>query len=269
MNIKVGFIGVGNMGSALATALLKKHPADCVLVADKKTEKSESFASENGCIACDAIRIVRECKYIFLGVKPQFMDNALSELAGELSKRKDRFILVTMAAGLTSETIMKLAGGEYPVIRIMPNTPVKVGQGMILVAPGKYVTEEETSEFLGLMEKSGRLDILPENLIDAGCSLSGCGPAFVFMFIQSMAHAGELLGLSEEQALLYAKQTVLGAAELALSSDESPEILKQRVCSPGGSTIEGVRRLEADNLSKTIEKALAASYKRNLELQNV
>lgn len=269
MNFKIGFIGVGNMGSALAAAIIKKHSPELTVVADTDKAKTEEFAKAYGCKKSTAISIAANCKYIFLGVKPQKMDNLCEEISSALKARSDRFILITMAAGLTSETVANLCGGDYPIIRIMPNTPVKVGEGMVLVAPGKNVTAEETEEFLSLMEMAGRLDILSEELIDAGCSLSGCGPAFVFMFIDSLAKAGEKHGLSYEQALLYAKQTVLGAAKLALSSDESPEILKQKVCSPGGSTIEGVRSLEADNLEKIIEKAFSASYKRNLELKNV
>lgn len=269
MDFKVGFIGAGNMGSALADAVIEKHSPKLIFIADKDEKKAEEFAKASGCNTGTAVSIARNCKYIFLGVKPQMMDNLGTEIASVLKSRRDRFILVTMAAGLTSETVMNMCGGKYPIIRIMPNTPVKVGEGMVLVSPGEYVTEEETKEFMSLLENAGKLDILNEELIDAGCSLSGCGPAFVFMFIDALAKAGEKHGLSHEQALLYAKQTVLGSAKLAISSEETPEVLRKRVCSPGGSTIEGVRSFEADGLERIVEKALSASYKRNLELKNV
>ena len=258
-----GFIGTGNMGGALAKAAAKSTKN--ILLADHFAEKAEALAAQLGCDAADNIAVVKNCRYVFLGVKPQMMADMLSSVKDALYCRDD-IILVTMAAGLSIETIRSLAGGKYKAIRIMPNTPVEVGEGEILYSPAENVTEAELDEFLTLMQYAGKLTAIPESLMDAGCSLSGCGPAFVFKFIRALAQGGVDAGIDEDTAIELAAQTVIGAAKLLTASPLDPETLIKNVCSPGGSTIEGVKSLDDDDFEAIVAKAVAASYKRNLEL---
>ncbi len=258
-----GFIGTGNMGGALAKAAAKSTKN--ILLADHFAEKAEALASQLGCDSADNIAVIKSCRYVFLGVKPQMMADMLYGIRDALCCRDD-IVLVTMAAGLSIDTIRTLAGGDYKVIRIMPNTPVEVGEGEILYTAAENVTEEELSEFLHTMRYAGQLTAIPESLMDAGCSLSGCGPAFVFKFIRALAQGGMNAGIDEDTAIALAAQTVIGAAKLLTASPLDPETLIKNVCSPGGSTIEGVKSLDAADFERIVANAVAASYKRNLEL---
>lgn len=262
-----GFIGAGNMGGALCKAVSKS--TNEILTADHFTEKAEALANLTGGKVSDNETIARECGYIFLGVKPQMMADMLGGIKNVLSERDDDFVLVTMAAGLSIDTIRKFAGGNYKVIRIMPNTPVEVGEGEILYTKGDNVTDGELSTFLENMKYAGNLTAIPESLMDAGCSVSGCGPAFVYMFIRALAEGGKECGIDEKTALTMAAQTVIGSAKLLMESGEDPSTLIEKVCSPGGSTIEGVKSLDDDNLEDVVVNAVKAAYERNIELGKV
>ena len=148
----------------------------------------------------------------------------------------------------------------------MPNTPCSIGEGVILVNTDCGVSEEDSKEFVSAMQAAGGFVELPEELFDAGCAVSGCGPAFVDIFMDAMAKGGEACGLSKEQALKLSAFTAAGAAKLLLASGKSPEELKQAVCSPGGATIEGVKILEAGDFKDTVMKAVNAACERSKEL---
>ena len=264
MEMTVGFIGTGNMGGALAKAAAKAVPGRNIFLYDSLEEKSAALAAELGCVA-STMTDAAKCRYLFLGVKPQMMEQMFSQLAPVLAQQEE-IVLVSMAAGVSIARIQQLAGKAYPVIRIMPNMPVSVGEGMILYDVSDNVTEGQLNGFLQCMAYAGKLDRLAENLIDAGTSVSGCGPAFAFLFVEALTQGGVACGLTEEQAMLYAKQTLLGAARLALESSSHPSQLRQAVCSPGGSTIEGIYALENANFNDAVIDAVKASYKRNQEL---
>ena len=204
--------------------------------------------------------------YLFLGVKPQMMADLLADLAPVLAARRGRFVLVTMAAGLSIARIQALAGGDYPVIRIMPNTPASIGEGMILSACGG-VTAEEEQVFLQGMAGAGKLAPLAEHLIDAGSAVAGCGPAFVDLFIEALADGGVACGLPRAQALEFAAQMVAGSAKLVLESGQHPGALKDAVCSPGGTTIQGVRALEEARFRGAVMNAVIAAYEKNFDLK--
>lgn len=263
-NYLFGFIGTGNMGGALAKAVSKSTKE--ILLADRSEEKAESLSKELNCDFGSNFQVAENCKYIFLGVKPQMMSDMLKSIADILKNRTDDFVLITMAAGLTIETINEMVQGDYKVIRIMPNTPVEVGLGEILYCKSNNTTKDLLTAFLKNMRYAGNLTEISENLMDAGCSVSGCGPAFVYMFIKGLAKGGIKCGIDPKTALTLAAQTVLGSAKLLMESGKDPDILKENVCSPGGSTIEGVKSLENDKLEDIILKAVKASYKRNIEL---
>ena len=262
-----GFIGTGNMGGALARALAKNVEGDSILLANRSAEKAAALAAELGCKAVSSEAIAKKADYIFLGVKPQMMADLLAQLSPILKEREDRFILVTMAAGLTIQRIRELAVGDYPVIRIMPNTPASIGEGMILYTAGSDVLDIELQIFLAAMAGAGRLSPLPEHLMDAGSAVSGCGPAFVALFIEALADGGVACGLPRASALEFAAQMVAGSAKLVLESGKHPGVLKDAVCSPGGTTIQGVRALEAGNFRGTVMEAVIKAYEKNYDLK--
>lgn len=261
---KFGFIGAGNMGGALATAVSKSTKS--VFIADFFADKAQALADKLSVQTADNQTIAKSCEYIFLGVKPQMMADMLAEIKDELKNREDNLVLVTMAAGLSIDTIRSMAGSDYKVIRIMPNTPVLVEQGEILFCKSENVSEQDIKNFLENMKFAGALTPIGEELMNAGCSVSGCGPAFVYMFIKALAQGGENCGIDSDTSLALAAQTVLGSAKLLIESNENPDILIKNVCSPGGSTIEGVKSLEESKLYDVVEKAVKASYDRNEEL---
>ena len=267
MGLKFGFIGVGNMGGALARAALRGVPGDCVGLAGRSEEKTRALAEELGCHAGSTAAIAKWGTFLFLGVKPQVMPELLESVAPALAERRDRFVLVTIAAGLTIARIQALAGGDYPVIRIMPNTPASVGEGMILYACGEGVTGEEEQAFLEAMAGAGRFSALPEHLMDAGSAVSGCGPAFADLFLEALADGGVACGLPRAQALELAAQMLLGSARLVLESGQHPGALKDAVCSPGGTTIQGVRALEAAGFRSAVMEAVIAAYEKTLALK--
>jgi len=259
-----GFLGTGNMGGALARAARKSTAS--VVLSNRTAAKAGALAAEIGCDAADNATVAREAKYIFLGVKPQMMAGLLGEIAPVLAAREDRFLLVTMAAGLTMEKITALAGGDYPVIRIMPNTPVSVGEGMVTCARSARVTGEEFAEFTEKMAAAGRFDTLDESLIDAASVVAGCAPAYADLFLEALADGAVECGLPRAKAYAYAAQMLLGTAKLALETGAHPGTLKDAVCSPGGSTIVGVHALERGGFRALTMDAVTAAFRRTREL---
>lgn len=262
----IGFIGCGNMGGAMARAVRKADPQARLFFANRSPVKAQTLAQElDGQVQTNEW-VAEHCDLIFLGVKPQMMAQVLAPLSPALSGRKDRFVLLTMAAGLTTQTIREMAGGDYPVARIMPNTPSAIGAGVVQLCT-LGVTREETEELKLLLAGAGLVDELDEGLIDAACAVSGCGPAFAYLFLEGLIQGGVDCGLSEEKALLYGAKMLEGAARLALESDKEPAALRQAVCSPGGATIQGVYALERGNFRDVTVEAVKAAYKRTLELK--
>ena len=264
--MKIGFIGAGNMGGALARAAAKAIAPGNIFLADQLAEKAAALAAELGCNTCAAEDAAGNCDYIFLGVKPQVMGAMLTQIAPVLAARTDSFTLVSMAAGVPIADIRRMAGGSYPVIRIMPNIPVSIGGGMILYDVTENVSVETEEGFRKAMAFAGLVDKLPEKLIDAGSALSGCGPAFVCLFAEALADGGVACGLTRQQAMTYAAQTLKGTADMLLQTGMHPGALKDAVCSPGGSTIVGVGALEAGGLRAAAMDAVACAYDRTLEL---
>lgn len=258
--LKFGFIGTGNMGAALARALRKTVPGHEVLLSNRTAVKAQTLASELNCRAADNKTVAGQAKYIFLGVKPQMMQDMLDGIKETLSSRTDRFVLVTMAAGIKIDSINEMLGAKYPVIRIMPNTPVAIGEGVVLYSASEDVFMDEITDFSNCMRNVGILDRLDENLIDAACAVSGCGPAFVYMFAQALADGAVECGLPRAKAARYAAQTLIGSARLILESEKHPEQLKDEVCSPGGTTIAGVHALEKDGFRGAVMDAVKSAF---------
>ena len=248
------------MGGALIRAASKATKD--IMIADFDNEKAEQLASELGLVVGDNKTIATQCDRIFLGVKPQVMAEMLDDIKDILKDKKP--ILISMAAGLTTNKIKELAGGA-PVIRIMPNTPVSVGEGVILYC-SNGVEPNVVADFASDMRYSGKLYQIDEELIDAGCSVSGCGPAFMYTFASAVAKGGVECGLSESQAIEFAAATMMGAAKMLLKNNKTPDELTQAVCSKGGSTIEGVKVLKNSEFENIVTDCIKAAYKRNKEL---
>ena len=265
--MKYGFIGCGNMGGAVARAVCKGAGAGDVLLANRTPAKAQALAGELGCACGTNEQVASICDFIFLGVRPQMMADMLDELAPTLEARAESrpFVLVSMAAGLSMQQIRHMAGSGYPIIRMMPNTPVALGAGMIQYCCDD-VEPAQLQEWLAAMQPAGRLDEVPETLIDAASAVSGCGPAFVYLFLDALANGGVSCGLPYPQALALAAQTMIGAAEMALASGKHPGKLQSEVCSPGGTTIAGVRALEQRGARAAAMDAVIAAYERTCEL---
>ncbi len=261
---KFGFIGCGNMGSTLAKSVFTATK-EAIYVSDRSQEKLQELSCFAKTIISDNKRIANECDFIFLGVKPQMLGDLMLEIAPVIAKRQNKCILVSMAAGVSIKTIEEMCQ-DTPIIRIMPNTPALVGEGMILYCNNTLVTENEIAEFVTALTPAGKIEYIDEILIDAASAVSGCGPAFVYMFIDALANGGVKCGLPKDKALFLAAQTVLGAGKMVLETGKHPDELRDAVCSPAGSTIAGVTKLQESSFSSAIMDTIMASYNRTLEL---
>ena len=264
MEERYGFIGTGNMGGAVARAVCRAVGGEKVLLCNRTPEKARCLAQELACGTADNETAAASCRYLFLGVKPQGMAPLLTALRPILQQHRP--VLVSMAAGVTLRHIQEQIGESCPVIRIMPNTPVAVGEGMILFCTAPTVSERQTEVLLDALADAGRLDRLEEKLIDAGSAVAGCGPAFAFLFVEALADGGVACGLPREKALAYAAQTVLGAAKTVRETKTHPGALKDAVCSPGGTTIEGVRALEEGAFRASAMNAVCAAYEKTRKM---
>ena len=259
--MKYGFIGCGNMGGTIVKALT--NTTNDIMISDR-SGKAKELAAELQIIYANSTTVAASCDRIFLAVKPQMMRQALEPLNEQLKARKP--LLITMAAGLEIASIQEIVGAKLPVIRIMPNTPVQVGKGMTLYCRNELVTDSVLEDFLNDMTFTGRMDELPEHLIDAAGVVSGCGPAYMYMFAEALADGAVACGVPRAKALEYAAATLCGAGEILLQTGEHPGKLKDNVCSPGGSTIAGVNVLEQRSFRGAVMDCVKAAYQRNKEL---
>ncbi|MBQ8295274.1 MAG: pyrroline-5-carboxylate reductase [Clostridia bacterium] len=264
MKYTLGFIGCGNMGGALITAATRAISAKNIVICDHNKAKTNVYAQQYGLTVADAETVAKEAKFVIFGVKPQVMKQAIEPLS-DILKHRENVVVVTMAAGLSMDSIQTFIGAKLPVIRIMPNTPVAVGKGMVLYSTDGMDAQTET-EFLRCFAQAGVFDKLPENKMDGGSALSGCGPAFVYAFAEALADGGVECGVPRDKAALYAAQTLLGAAEMLLQYGH-PADLKDAVCSPGGTTIAGIHALEKAGFRGATMEAVLAAYQRTLELK--
>lgn len=261
MKYKAGFIGAGNMGGTLLRAVAKAVGGMNTAVYDINANQAKAAAEKVGAAVLSEEELILQCEYIFLGVKPNVIASVCADIRESIT---DGSTVVSMAAGINLDFLCRELKTDR-VIRIMPNTPADVGEGTVLYCTADGVKDD--GEFLSLMGKCGLTDKIDESLIDAAAALSGCGPAFVYMFIEALADGAVRCGLPRAKAELYAKQTVLGAAKLALSSQKHPGRLKDEVCSPGGTTIEGVLALEKSAFRSAAANAVTAAYDKTAKLK--
>jgi len=257
----IGFIGTGNMGSALARAAAASGRGDRLLLANRSPEKAQLLARELGGEAVDNRTAAREADYLFLGGKPHLLDGMLDGIRDVLLERQTRVVIVSMAAGWDLFRLNAALCG-LPVVRIMPNIPAAVGAGIVLLTASEKVRVEEKEELKRILAASGLVSELEEPLLDAANGVTGCGPAFAALFIEALADGAVACGLPRAQAYRYAALMLKGSAELLLQSGDHPGVLKDRVCSPAGSTIQGVRKLEQSGFRAAVTDAVIATYEK-------
>lgn len=262
--MNVGFIGAGNMGGALAR-IINHYRHINVYIYDTNYEKSRALANEIDAIACELDDVLSVSDFIFLGVKPNVIPEVCESIRGRLNPET---AIISMAAGIKLSKLEAALGAGVPIIRIMPNTPVTYGEGMTAFCKNSYVTDDMALVFETMMKFTGTLVDIPEEDFEAFTAIAGCGPAYAYMFIGALAKAGEKCGLPHDRALFYASKMLRGSALMAESSPYSPEVLCKNVCSPGGSTIEGVKVLEAAGFEDNVIDAIVAAYNRTKELGN-
>ena len=263
---KYGFIGGGNMGGAMAAAAIEAVGGARVLLVDRDEEMTKVLSERIGAVPSSYEQIAMECRLIFVGVKPNLVASVLEKLRPMLQKRTDAYAVVSIAAGVTVGAMLGVLGEGVPVIRMMQNTPVAVGEGMLIYATSPTASEADVTALRCAMAHAGKLDAVDEAKIDAATAVMGCGPAFVYEFIEALSDGGVACGLTREQAQLYAAQTLVGAAQMVLQTGKHPGALKDAVCSPGGSTIVGVHALEQAGMRGAVMNAVIASYEKTQKL---
>lgn len=267
--LNIAFIGCGNMGSALARAACAAIGPQSVYLSNRTYAKAETLAQELGCHALqNNIQALEEADYLFLCVKPHLLAGVLKELGPSLECSPTK-VLVSVAAGVTLDTIrsfLPAMAQDIPLLRLMPNTCVEIGQGMSALCAAPNTPDRHIQAVQDILSHSGRVDLLEEPLMDAFTSVAGCGPAYVYPLLEALADGGVMVGLPRRQAMEYAAQTLLGAAAMVLESGQHPGALKDAVCSPGGSTIAGVAALEANGLRHAAIQAVLAAYQKNKQL---
>lgn len=261
---EAGFLGAGNMGGALAAAAARQVTGERVAVSCSTPAHSAAAAERLGCRAAAPEEILRESRFVFLGVKPQMLDGVAQSLSAPIAASES--IFVSMLAGVQLERLERTLGADKKIIRILPNTPCAVGQGVVLYCANARVTDDDIAAFCALMADAGIVDPVPEHLIDAGCAITGCGPAFAYMFIEALADGGVKCGLPRAKAVRYAAQMLAGSAEMVLRSGKHPGLLKDEVCSPGGSTIAGVDALEQHAFRGSCIAAVEAAFEKTRQL---
>lgn len=276
MKNSVSFIGTGNMGGALIHAACRALDPKQVHITDYFVDKAKAMAEELGC-CCEPSNeaAVLNGDYIFMCVKPQVMGGVLAQIAPVVKDCLDKGqkkVIVSIAAGLQTGYIkeqLAVCGDALRVVRVMPNTPAAIGKGMLAVAAGPEVEDVYVDGVCEILSDAGRVERLSEHLMDQFTVVSGCSPAFVYMFIEALADGGVMTGLPRAQAMTYAAQTVMGAAAMVLESGKHPGQLKDEVCSPAGSTIVGVAKLEENGFRSAAIEAVRAGYEKNVDLGKV
>lgn len=258
----ISCIGTGAMGGAIMRAVCKNFDVAQIKVTDKNTEMGKKFASENGCSFVASNKEVLSSKYIFLAVKPQFLGDVFAEIKDDI---KTDSVIISMAAGVKLEKLEAFAP-KARFVRMMPNVCAQIGQAMTAITKSPSVSDEEFEDVKKILSAAGKVEVVPEKLMDCVTAVSGSGPAFVFMFIEALSDAAVRCGMPRSQAYTYAAQTVYGSAGMVLQSGSHPAVLKDMVCSPAGTTIEGVAALEKNNFRNAVIEAVSAVCARSIEL---
>ncbi len=264
---KIGFIGCGNMGSAILGGMLsaKIVEKENVLVSCRSDSSKNRITEEFGVTIVDNKEVAGKSDIIFLAVKPNVFSEVIPEISGSIPDNKMPLI-ISIAAGMTIERIEELFGRDIKLIRSMPNTPALVGEAMSALCVNGNVTDEDREFALQIFESFGEAEYISEKLMDAVIGVSGSSPAYIYMLIEAMADGAVLSGMPRSQAYKFAAQSVLGSAKMVLETGIHPGELKDAVCSPGGTTIEGVATLEQLGFRDAIIAAEKACVDKSIEM---
>lgn len=266
MNKKIGFIGCGNMGQAMIGGIVKSGIAlpENIMVSDMNIDFLNSIKEKYAVsITSNNLEVAAFSDILILAVKPNIYETVIKEVSSTV---KEEVLIVTIAAGVSINSVEKNFGRDMKVIRTMPNTPALVGEGMTAVSKNNKVSEAELNEALKIFQSFGKAEIIDEKLMDSIPAISGSSPAYVFMFIEALADGAVLRGMPRDKAYKFAAQAVLGSAKMVLETGEHPGSLKDKVCSPGGTTIEAVYSLEKDNFRGSVISAMESCTKKAMEM---
>lgn len=256
MNKKIGFIGSGNMGSAMIGGIInsKLLTPDMIIASDKSLESINKLKdSLNINTTTDNIEVCEKSDIIVLSVKPFLYEVVIKEIRDYVDENK---IIVSIAAGVTIEQVEGWFDKKIKLVKTMPNTPALVGEGMSAICPNENISKEELDEVIKIFNSFGKCELLEEKYFHGFIALAGSSPAYVYMFIEAMGDAGVKQGIPRAKAYTLAAQSLLGAAKMVLETGEHPGKLKDNVCSPGGTTIEAVIELEKQGFRNSIIAAM-------------
>lgn len=251
---KIGFIGMGNMGSAMLKGALNTFSSGDMTFYDPKESIRDDISAETHVIAADsASECAKDVKYLILAVKPQVYDDVAKEIWNDITTDH---IVISIAPNITISELMEMYGPKTRIIRAMPNTPAMVGAGMTALSAGDALfTDEEINTVIKFFESFGKCRFVPENLMSTVVCASSSSPAYVFMFIESLADACVKYGMTRKDAYEFVAQAVYGSAKMVLDTGMNPAQLKDNVCSPGGTTIRAVEALEENGMRNALFKA--------------
>jgi pyrroline-5-carboxylate reductase len=264
--MKIGFIGAGNMGSAIIKGYLTSGAGTSsqIVAYDSDSDKLSGLVRKTGVsMAYDIQDLVNSSEIIMLAVKPQNYDEVLREVAQVIRRAQ---IVISMAAGISMNYMEGILGSSCKIVRIMPNTPALVGEGMTAICHNNNVNISEFEKVMEIFWTIGKTAAVDESLMDAVTGVSGSSPAYVFMIIDALAKGAAQNGMDEEDARVFAAQAVLGAAKMVLETGENPEVLRRNVCSPGGTTIEAVEFFKKADLESIIIKGMQAAIDKSRKM---
>lgn len=262
---KIGLIGMGNMGKAILLGALKKFPKDELIFSAKTIKTKKEVYEQTGVEYTDSnAECANRCKYLILAVKPQYYDEVIKGIRYMVTPEH---VIISLAPGKTIGELKKNLGSDKRIVRVMPNTPAMIGEGMTGISCiREELSELEIDMLLKIFGACGKAEFIDEKLMDAVVCASGSSPAFVYMFIEALADSAVRYGMPRKQAYVFAAQAVRGAASMVLETGEHPGALKDNVCSPAGTTIAGVAVLEEYGLRSAVMKASEAVYKKCTEM---
>lgn len=261
----IAILGAGQMGEALASGLLRAGVVrpDQIVAAARRADRAEQLRNAYGIDVLSAAQAAAKAETLVITVKPQDMEALLAEISPVVTRDQ---LVISVAAGITTNYIGRRLASDVPVVRVMSNTPVLVDEAMSVISPGPHATEQHLRRAEELLRPVGKVLRIPESQQDAATALSGSGPAYVYFLVEAMVDAGILLGMPRQNALEMVKQAVYGAATMLKDSGEHPVLLREAVTSPGGTTINAIRELERHGVRAAVLAAIEAARDRGREL---
>ncbi|MGY3748923.1 pyrroline-5-carboxylate reductase [Vagococcus acidifermentans] len=263
MKKTIGFLGGGNMGKAIITGLISSglYEAPNIFVFDVNPAALTQLHDELGITPVSSTEeLAKQSAVLVISVKPNILPAVLGEIAGRITKEQ---LVVSIAAGITLTQLTDILTPEHKVVRVMPNTPALVGEGMSAISVNKQLTADERQQVLAIFQSFGKAELVDEKLMDAVVGVSGSSPAYVYLFIEALADGAVAEGMPRPMAYQFAAQTVLGSAKMVLETGKHPGELKDQVCSPGGTTILAVNSLEQNGFRAAAAEAVRVAAEKN------